>query len=697
MGTAVAHGKAVAIVTMTGQQTELGQVATMVNETDSSDTPLQNKINNFGKVLGFILVAINILIFALGVLTGRPVFEMFLTSVAVVVAAVPEGLLPAMTIILAVGMQKLAKHKGLVRKMLAAETLGSISVICSDKTGTLTKGEMRVSQIITEVEKISHDGEKFSQVLKLDGEASHISALKIGLLCSNAIFENPKDELKDWNIVGDPTEKALLLAGRSAGLFKTELDKKEVRIAEIPFDSEYKMMATLHRHKDFKEKKTISYAKGAPEKILELCSYVDVEGKKVSLVKERKNEIKKQYEDLTGSGLRVLAVGFKINDKAISPKDFTIDNLEDYTFVGLIAIKDPLRPEAKRTIQICQNAGIRPIIVTGDHKLTAMAVVSELGIKVDKETVLEGLDLDKLTDEELLEKVKSVVIFARVEPKHKIRIISALQLNGEVVAMTGDGVNDAPALKRADIGVAVGSGTDVAKEIADLVLLDDNFGTIVRAIEQGRNTFNNIRKVILYLVTDSFTEIVLIGGSVILGFPLPILPVQILWIKLAESAAPAMALAFDDVNEDVMKDLPRKKDEAIVNKSMRKLITFYALTMDLILFGMFYYFWKTTDNFDLTRTIVFAGLGLSSFFYIFAVRGLKISVFKINPFSNKFLLLSVGLGLTMLLLAIHNPFFNTILHTVPLGLKEWLILGCYAVLSIVLYEIGKKFTLAKSS
>lgn len=696
-GTVVSHGKAIAVVTATGNDTELGQIAKMIKETDESETPLQKKINNFGKTLGLVLVIINIIIFTIGILTGRPLFEMFLTSVAVVVAGVPEGLLPAMTIILAIGMQKLAKHKGLVRKMLAAETLGSISVICSDKTGTLTQGEMRVSQIITNAEKISHDGEKFSKIIKLDGEASHIIALKIGLLCSNAIIENPRDELKDWKIVGDPTEKALLLAGRSGGLSKTELDKKEVRIAEIPFDSKYKMMATLHKHKDSKEKKTISYTKGAPEKILEFCSFVDVEGEKITLTKKRKKEIEKQYEGLTGSGLRVLAIGYKINDDVISPKEFTRENLIDFIFVGLIAIKDPLRSEAKRTVRLCRDAGIRPIIVTGDHKLTAMAIVKELGIKVYKENVLEGADLDKLTEQELAEKVKSVIIFARVEPKHKIQIISALQSNGEIVAMTGDGVNDAPALKKADIGVAVGSGTDVAKEIADLVLLDDNFSTIVRAIERGRNTFNNIRKVILYLLTDASTSMTLIGGSVIFGFPLPILPVQILWIKLAESAVPAMALAFDEVNEDVMKDMPRKKDEPILNRPMKKLIVFYALTMDITLFGIFYYFWKTADNFDLTRTVVFVGLGLSSFFYIFAVRGLRTSIFKINPFSNKFLLLSVGLGFSMLIISVYTPFFNTVLQTVPLGLKEWIILGSYAMLSIVVYEIGKKFTLTKTS
>ncbi len=696
LGTVVARGEAKAVVTATAGQTELGRIATLVKETEEAPTPLQKQLNQFGKVIGLLLVAINVLIFSLGILTGKPLFEMFLTSVAVVVAAVPEGLLPAMTIILAIGMQKLAKHKGLVRKMLAAETLGSVSVICTDKTGTLTQGEMRVAEIITETMKISHDGESFSQTIQPDGEASHIIALKTGVLCNNAIIENPESELKSWVIEGDSTEKALFLAGRAAGLKKEDLEKKEPRVGEIPFDSEYKFMATLHRFKESPTEKFSIYAKGAPEVILALSKFVDVEGKKESLTSTKREQIQKQYELLTGSGLRVLATAYKLEGSINTDTDFTREKLGGLVFVGLVAIKDPLRPEAKEAITLCRKAGIRSVIVTGDHKLTATAIVRELGIEVGEENVLVGADLDKLADKDLNELIKRIVIFARVEPRHKIRIVSALQINGEVVAMTGDGVNDAPALKKADIGVAVGSGTDVAKEVADLVLLDDNFNTIVRAIERGRNTFNNIRKVILFLITDSFTEIVLIGGAVILGFPLPILPVQILWVKLAESATPAMALAFDETYEDVMKEAPRKKDEPIVNKPMRKLIFFYAIVMDLTLFALFYSFWKVTNDFDLARTITFVGLGLSSFFYIFAVRGLKISILKINPFSNKLLLLSVGLGVVLLLAAVHIPFLNGILHTVPLGVREWAVLLCYAAFSIIVYEIGKKFTIAKA-
>jgi Ca2+-transporting ATPase len=696
LGTVVARGTARALVVATAQHTELSRIARMVKETEEAPTPLQRQLTHFGKLIGLILVAINALIFFLGILTGKPLFEMFLTSVAVVVAAVPEGLLPAMTVILAIGMQRLAKRKGLVRKMLAAETLGSVSVISADKTGTLTQGEMRVSQIITETAKISHDGESFSQTIQPDGETSHIIALKTGLLCNNAVIENPDSELKDWVIEGDPTEKALLLAGRAAGLEKDGLEKKEPRLAEIPFDSEYKFMATLHRVEGAQTERFSVYAKGAPEKILDLSSYVDVEGKRVGLTTAKRRQIQKQYEDLTGSGLRVLAMAYKLESGFNADREFTREKLGDLIFIGLVAIKDPLRSEAKEAITLCQEAGIRPVIVTGDHKLTATAIVRELGIEVGEENVLVGADLDKLTDEELDKLIKKIVIFARVEPRHKIRIVSALQINGEVVAMTGDGVNDTPALKQSDIGVVVGSGTDVAKETADLVLLDDNFRTIVEAVRRGRITFNNIRKVVLYLLTDSFSEVVVVGGSVILGLPLPILPAQILWIKMIEDTSPAMSLSFDEIDENVMKDRPRKKMEPLLNHQFKALIVFYAVIMDLILFGLFYYFWKTSGDIDFARTITFVGLGFTSLFYIYAVRGLKLSIFKLNPFSNRFLTAATIVGILLLLIAIYTPFFNNILHTVPLGIKEWAVLASYAALSIVVYEIGKKLTIAKN-
>jgi P-type Ca2+ transporter type 2C len=691
LGTVVAKGRAKAVVIATGTQTELGHVASLVKEVTSGKTPLQKQLSHLGKTMGLILVGANFLIFGIGVLTGKPFFEMLITSVAVVVSAIPEGLLPTMTVVLAIGTQKLAKHKGLVRKMVAAETLGSVSVICTDKTGTITKGEMQVVEIITEKTNVSHDGNSFSPNIQPDGEASHVIALKIGVMCNNAIIENPEDSLGNWSIIGDATEKALLLAARSAGLKKDVLEEEEPRVAEIPFDSEHKFMATLHKQKQG----SVVYVKGALEKILPLSSSVDVEGIKTQLSNDKKDEIQKQHKHLASTGLRVLAIAYRLDDDPIETGEFSRDKINNLVFVGLIALKDPLRQEIKRTITQCVGAGIRPIIVTGDHKLTAMAIVSETGIKVSADNVIEGVELDKLTDKELQEVVKSVTIFARVEPKHKIRIITALQANGEVVAMIGDGVNDAPAIKKADIGVAVGSGTDVAKETADLVLMDNNFKTIIEAIKRGRIVFNNIRKVVLYLVTDAFSEMVIVGGSVILGLPLPILPVQILWIKLIEDAAPAISLSFDEIEEDVMAEKPRRKNEPIINSQMKKLIAFYAIIMDATLFGLFYYFWKTSGSLDYARTITFVGLGLASLFYIYSVRGLKLSILQINPFSNRLFTVATAVGILLFLVALYVPFFNNILHTVPLGISEWMVLGGYAITSIVVYEVGKKLTIAK--
>lgn len=692
MGTVVARGKAKAVVVVTGINTELGRIASLVKDVKSEKTPLQIQLTRFSKMMGLMLIGINVVIFCIGVIKGVPFYEMFLTSVAIVVSAVPEGLLPAMTVVLAIGTQKLAKHKGLVRKMVAAETLGSVSVICTDKTGTLTKGEMRVAEIITEKTVVSHEENSFSQTIQPDGEASHVIALKIGLLCNNAVLENPEDNFKDWSVIGDPTEKALFLAARSAGLKKDLLEKDEPRIAEIPFDSEYKFMATLHRQKE----RLVVYVKGTPEKVLSLSSFVDVESVKTKLSDDKKEEILRQQEQLTRRGLRVLAVAYQIDDKNIDKETFSVKRINNLVFVGLMALRDPLRPEIKNVMAECIGAGIRPVIVTGDHKLTTMAIVSELDIEISDDTVFEGSDIDTMTDDELQEVVKRAVIFARVEPKHKIRIVTALQANGEVVAMTGDGVNDAPAIKRADMGIAVGSGTDVAKETADLVLLDDNFKIIVQAIKQGRIVFNNIRKVVLYLVTDAFSEMVIVAGSVLLGLPLAVLPVQILWIKLIEDAAPAMSLSFDDIDEGVMSERPRSRGEPILNNQMKKLIVFYAFIMDMTLFGMFYYFWKLRGDIDYARTITFVGLGLASLFYIYSVRGLKQSIFKINPFSNKLFILSTVFGLSLFMVALYVPFFNNILHTVPLGLYEWLVLVGYGTMSIVVYEVGKKLTIARN-
>lgn len=679
MGTLVSRGVAKAIVVATGENSELGKVANLIKDTKEDNTPLQIQISHLGKTIGIALIVLNIIIFFVGVMTGKPVFDMFLTSVAVVVAAIPEGLLPAMTVILAIGMQRLLKRRGLIRKMLATETLGSVSVICSDKTGTLTQGEMRIVDVVSNFDfKKTKDSDK------------DIFNIKIGVLCNDAVIENSKEKSKEQCIIGNPIDKSFIIAAKEYGIDKEQLSIEQKRIFEIPFDSESGFMLTVHDLKN----SYVSYMKGSPEKILELATYINIDDKKVKINKEIKQKLQKQFEDMMSSGLRVLALAYSMDVKMDDLKNGKFNN---FVFSGFVGFKDPLRKEAKESISLCKSAGIKPIIVTGDHKLTAISIAKELGFDMRGDNVLDGRDIDKLSDEELKIAVKNTLVFARVEPKHKIRIVSAFQSNGEIVAMTGDGVNDAPAIKKADVGIAVGDGTSITKETADLILLDNNFYTIIEAIKRGRIIFNNIRKVVLYLLTGSFTEMMIVVGSILFSSPLPILPAQILWIKLIEDTFPAMSLSFDELDENVMNEKPRPRNEEILNKKFRLLILFYALIMDSMLFVMFYYFWKTTNDLDYARTITFVGLGMASLFYIYSVRGIKYSIFKIKLFSNKYLLSATILGAILFLFGIYLPFFNKVLKTVPLGIKEWCILLLYSMFSIVVYEAGKKIFINRKS
>ncbi|MEA2088318.1 MAG: HAD-IC family P-type ATPase [Patescibacteria group bacterium] len=700
-GTVVTRGEGRVLVVSTGIKSELGKISSLVKEVKDTESFLQKKMRKFSRNLGIVLIVVNVLIFLLGWLTGRDLYQMFLTSVAIVVAAVPEGLLPAMVIILAVGMQKILKKKGLVKKMMAAETLGSVSVICTDKTGTLTKGEMRVDQIVTDDFEVKKGINKFKGVVKKGSVYNHYLALKIGMLCNNVFIENSEDKTKDFIMHGNSTEKALYLAASQTGIIKKDLQLEEKRLAEFPFDSEYKFMATLHQKK--KSKDFTVYIKGAPEKIIDFASFVRIKNKNVKFTAQQKKKINEQYLNLTSKGLRVIAVGYKEilkNSKAgkkftsslSCEKSFCVkkENFENLILVGFVALADPLRSDAKQSIKNCLKAGIMPVIITGDHKLTTKTIAEDLGLKVKEKNILIGEELDKMNDEELSEKLKDIKIFARVEPRHKLRIVKLWQKKGEVVAMTGDGVNDSPAIKAADIGLALGSGTDIAKETADLILLNDSFKVVVEAVRQGRIIFHNLKKVILYLLTDSFTEIVLFGGAIMFGWALPLLPAQILWIKIIEDSTPAMALAFDEVDENVMEEKPRKNQSKLLDKNSVYLIIFYAIIMDFTLLAIFHYYDKISNNIDYVRTITFVGLGIASLFYIHSVRGLKTSILKMNIFSNIWLILATIFGAIMLLLAVYLPFLNGVLKTVPLSLIDWTVLCCYGFLGIFVYEIGKK-------
>ncbi|MFA5128768.1 MAG: HAD-IC family P-type ATPase [Patescibacteria group bacterium] len=661
MGTNVVRGRGKAVVIETGVRTELGKIALMVKEAGEEKTPLQKQLSKFSKWLAVVFSVLCLCIFLFGIVQGRPFIEIFLTAVAVAVAAIPEGLLVALTVILAIGMQRILKERALVRKLVAAETLGSVSVICSDKTGTITLGKMMVDHIFTESKS----------------EKSRIRVLEIGLLCNNAVIQNPEEELENLVILGDATEQALLLAALQTGLRKEEIEKQKPRIDEIPFDEEKKYMATLHAVGNSK----VIFIKGAPEVVLEMSGWLEVNGEKEKFSGDRIKNFEKEIDDLTQKGLRLLAVAYK--------EDGNLEELKDLVLVGLVALKDPLRQEARDTMEACKKAGIRPILITGDHRLTAKTIAQEIGLPAGEENILEGKDLDKMNDEKFNSILRQVNVYARVLPQHKMRIIEAWQKKGEVVAMTGDGVNDAPALKKADIGVALGSGTEVAKEVSDMVLLDDNFATIVKAVKQGRAIFENIRKVITYLLSDSFTEMILVGGSLLLGLPLPVLAAQILWVNLIEDGLPSIALSFEPEERGLMREKPRKKTENILNAEMKIIIFVIGIFTDLLLFGLFYYFWEIYQDIEYTRTIVFVGLGINSLFYVWSCRSLRFSLWHMNPFKNKFLNISVIFGFLMFFIALYVPFFQKVLRTVPLGIRDWGIILFLGLINLLLIELVK--------
>ncbi len=673
-GTNVVRGRGMAVVFATGKETEIGKIALMLGKTPEEKTPLQEKLAKFARRLSVLLLSICFIIFIVGLWQGRSFVEMLTVAVAAAVAAVPEGLIVTVTVILAIGMQRILKEKALVRKLVAAETLGSTSIICTDKTGTLTLGKMMVDHIFTETKS----------------EETKSKILEIGLLCNNAVIENPDDELEDWVLLGDSTEQALLLAAVQGGVDQKKIKKDFPRLWEIPFDEERKYMATVHAKTGEKDEKII-FVKGAPEKILSMSEWLEIDGKTEKLTSEKVRKIKKEVDALAGRGLRILAFAHKnTTEGKINESD-----LNKLIFVGFLALRDPLRKESAQAIKMCRAAGIRPILVTGDHRLTAKMVATEIGLETSEKNILEGGDLDKMSDEEFGKILKNIDVYARVEPRHKMRIIDAWQKRGEVVAMTGDGVNDAPALKKADVGVALGSGTEVAKEAADIILLDDNFNSIVKAVERGRIIFENIKKVVLYLFSDIFTEMALVVASLFFGLPLPILAGQILWINLIEDSPPSMALAFDSGEGSVMQNRPRRREEPIVDLEMKALIATISSFTILVLFGFFYYFWQSTGDLDYTRTIVFVGLGIDSLLYVYACRSLNYPIWKSSPFKNKFLNLSVVSGFLMLALALYVPFFGRILKTVPLGIYDWLLLIGFGIINIILIEVVKHIFMTK--
>lgn len=676
MGTLVEDGRGEAVVINTGINTEIGRITSLLRETKEEKTPYQKKLAQFSKILGIVIGMICFGIFVEGMLTGGEFVVMFTTAVAVAVASIPEGLPIAMTVILALGMQRILKRKGLVRKLAAAETLGSTSIIATDKTGTLTEGKMTLAGIYTFSSK----------------KAEEKLVLRNAILCSKAFIENPNDAPEKWEVRGMSTERALVIAGARLGLIKNRLEEEEPQIDEIPFSSKYKYSADLRQ---LSKTENIIYVKGAPEIVLEKSKYLKLKGEEIEIGRGQRISLNKKYEELAGKGYRVLGVAYKTSNKSQSKIKSLEKEIDSLVFVGFIFLEDPIRKEAKEAIQTCYQAGMRPIIITGDHRLTAKAIANKLGLNVKDKNILEGGDLEKMSDLELSKRLSEIQIYARVEPKHKLRIIEAWQQRGEVVAMTGDGINDAPALKQANIGVALGSGTEVAKEVSDLVLLSDDFSIIVAAVEEGRAILDNIRKVVTYLLSDSFTEIILIGVSMLVGLPLPVTAVQILWINLIEDGLPNVALAFEPKEKDLMKQKPQNRNTPLLTREMKIIIFIVGIITDLMLLGLSFWLWSGDYSIGYVRTMIFACLAMGSTSYVFSCKSLRKNLWHINPFDNKLLVGAWFLSLIGLLSAIYLPVLNTLLGTVPLPLLSWLVIIGLAAINLALIETVKYYFIVR--
>jgi len=674
--THIVHGRGKAVVVATGMNTEFGKIAKMVQEE---------------------VVAVCVVIFALevfevlmqGQVEAGGFIQAFMSSIALAISAVPEGLPAIVTITLALGARELARRNAIIRKLASAETLGAVTVICSDKTGTLTKGEMTVRKVyadnkLYEVTGVGYEpkGELTYRGEKIDAKKSEALSLllKIGSLCNNALILKEKEK---WEVIGDPTEAALIVAAEKAGLKYKTLEKKYQRIGEIPFTSERKRMTTVH---STAKGEKIAFMKGAPEVVLQKCTRILEEGKEKRLTKKKKREILKINEEMANQALRILGMAYKKLPE--ETEEFNEKNIEkEMTFVGLEGMIDPPREEAIDANNKCQKAGIKTVMITGDHKLTALAIAKEIGIYKEGDLALTGEELENLDEKEFEEIVEKVTVYARVSPEHKLKIVKALKAKGHIVAMTGDGVNDAPAVKTADIGIAMGiTGTDVTKEASHLILTDDNFATIVRAVEHGRVIYENIRKYARFLIACNFDELLVIGTFAILGglfgekmFPLPLLPAMILWINLVTDGGPAVSLATDPPEDDVMDKPPRRPEEGILHGMLPFIIASFLLQAagTFLVFALEYYIWPvhgfwTEETLKEARTAAFVQAAMFELFVVWNCRSEKRSVWRLGRknFSNKFFVIAVVVSVALTLGICYIPVTQRMFDIVPLTLTD---------------------------
>ena len=697
MGTVVSYGRGELLVTNTGMQTELGHIANLIQSVAQEKTPLQQRLDKLGKVLAGAAIGLVIIVFIIGLLQGYPVEEMLLTSVSLAVAAIPEAMTAVVTIALSLGAQRMLKRQALIRKLPAVETLGSVSVICSDKTGTLTQNRMTVTALDIanhRLDLVQCPGDTRFSLEPVDdnpltqGVQPTLDLLMLGgALCNDAILVKDEEDSQArgspyYYAVGDPTEAALVLAAENLGLIKDDLDAACPRIAELPFDSGRKMMTTLHRMPQspselpaslepvWERRSTsfppplIAFTKGAIDGMLPLTRSVWVEGELQPFDESWRSRILSAHDQLAQKGMRILGVGFQTFNTQPDTKMLE----KELILVGLFGMIDPPRPEVKDAIAICKNAGVRPVMITGDHPLTARHIAHQLALTGD-DRFLIGQELEDLSPEQLIQAAREISVFARVSPEHKLRLVDAFQSQGSIVAMTGDGVNDAPALKKADIGVAMGiTGTDVSKEAAEMVLLDDNFATIVAAIEEGRVIYDNIRRFIKYLLTCNASEIAVMLFGPLFGLPLPLLPLQILWMNLVTDGLPALALGVEKAEENVMKRPPLSSKESIFGRGMVPFILFMGFVMSLISLGVGLYAYRM--DYPAWQTLLFTTLIFTQLILALEVRSEENSLFKIGLFSNRSMIGAVLLTVVLQMLVIYVPFFQQVFSTSALRLSD---------------------------